>query len=85
MAIILNYEVPKRPIMGQHFTRFPTVLEEHYGTQVGLSSPSLTNLARKGTTTTHNTHMHISINTLIAIAAALDFASFIGIIVLIAR
>ena len=41
--------------------------------------------ARKGTTTTHNTHMHISINTLIAIAAALDLASFIGIIVLIAR
>jgi hypothetical protein len=29
--------------------------------------------------------MHISINTLIAIAAAMDLASFIGIIVLIAR
>lgn len=29
--------------------------------------------------------MHISINTLIAIAAALDFASFIGIIVILAR
>jgi hypothetical protein len=61
LAIILNYEVPKRPLVGHHFP------------------------ARKGTTTTHNTHMHISINTLIAIAAALDLASFIGIIVLIAR
>jgi len=29
--------------------------------------------------------MHISINTLIAIAAAIDFATFIGIIVIIAR
>jgi hypothetical protein len=29
--------------------------------------------------------MHISINTLIAIAAVLDFASFIGIVVLLAR
>jgi hypothetical protein len=33
----------------------------------------------------NTTHMHISINTLIAIAAVLDFASFIGIVVLLAR
>jgi hypothetical protein len=43
--------------------------------------------ARKGSTQQHNTHMtiSISINTLIAIALAIDVASLIGIIVLAAR
>ena len=51
------------------------------------SSPSRTTIspARAQHKQHNTTNMHISINTLIAIAAAIDFATFIGIIVVIAR